>query len=89
MDFVKGYKPVSYPELKKELNKALETSGKKYPELAVAAELNSTQSISFVFDADEQKVSDKVLTSVLTAVNLGGFVMWIGGEKHYFIKTKN
>lgn len=89
MEFIKGYKPIQYTELKNRLNEAYLSSGKTYPDLAVAAEVTSTQTIKFVFESSEQKVSDKVLTSVSNALNVFAFIMWINGEKHYYVKTKN
>lgn len=88
MEFIKGYKPIEYSDLKERLNKAYETSGKTYPDLAVAASVTSTQTIKFVFESVEQKVSDKVLTSVSSALDVSAFIMWINGEKHYFVKGK-
>lgn len=89
MDFIKGYKTISYKDLTKELQKAFDTSGKGYPDLAVAAEVTSTQTIKIAFEEDSQKVSDKVLTSIFGTLNMGAFILWFGGEKHYFIKSKN
>ena len=89
MDFIKGYKPIEYSELKDKLIKAYETSGKTYPDLAVAAKVTSTQTIKFVFESPDQKVSDKVFTSVSEALSVSAFIMWLNGEKHYFVKSKN
>lgn len=89
MEFIKGYEPITYKGLKKELNTVLKTSDKTHPDLAVAAGVNSTQTIKFVFESDEQKVSDKVLTSVMNALEISAFIMWMNGDKHYFIKSKN
>lgn len=88
MEFIKGYKPIEYTDLKDRLNKAYLSSGKTYPDLAVAASVTSTQTIKFVFESSEQKVSDKVLTSVSNALNVSAFIMWLNGEKHYFVKSK-
>jgi len=89
MDFIKGYKPISYADLTKELNKVFDSSGKSYPDLAVAAEVNSTQTIKFAFDGETQKVSDKVLTSILSTLEMSAFILWFQGEKFYYIKSKN
>lgn len=89
MDFIKGYKSVSYADLTKALNKAFASSGKGYPDLAVAASVTSTQTIKFAFDEDSQKVSDKVLSSIFQAINFQAFILWINGERMYFLKSKN
>jgi len=89
MDFIKGYKTSTYPELQKELVRRFGESEKTLPDLAVSADVNSTQTIKFALESTEQKVSDKVLTSVCQSLGFNAFVMWINGEKHYFVKSKN
>lgn len=89
MDFIKGYKSVSYGELQTQLEKNFDQSGKSLPELAIEAGLASTEGVRNTFYLDEQKVSDKVLTSVFNSVGLNAFVVWINGERKYLISIKN
>jgi len=88
MDFIKGYKTIDYGSLKSHLIKAYEASGKSYIDLAKAAEVTSTQTIKFIFDSQEQKVSDKVLTSVSNTLGINAFIIWMNGEKYYYMKSK-
>ena len=89
MEFIKGYKSVSYTELQSHLKKNWDKSGKSLPELAIEAELASTEGVRNTFTLEEQKVSDKVLTSVFNSVGLNAFVVWINGERKYLISVKN
>lgn len=89
MEFIKGYKSSSYPDIQKELLKRFDESEKTLPDLAVSAEVQSTQTIKYALESLEQKVSDKVLTSVCQSLGFNAFVMYFNGEKHYFVKSKN
>lgn len=89
MNFIKGYKQLNYSDLKSELSKQMEASGKTLPEMAVDVDVSSTSTIRLVFDSLDQKVSDKVLTSVCQSLNFNAFVIWMNGERFYFIKSKN
>jgi len=86
MDFIKGYKSQPYPDVQKELLRKFDLSGKGLPELAMGAEVESTQTIKFALESVEQKVSDRVLTSVANSLEFNMFIVWINGEKHYFVK---
>lgn len=86
---IKGYKKVPYKDMQKELKKKHDDSGKSLVDIAATINVNSTNTIKFAIDnPNEQMVSDKVLTSVFDALGLPGFVMWISGERQYFIKNK-
>lgn len=89
MNFIKGYKPVEYEELKTELNKTFDASGKTLVDLAAAAEVTTTNTIHSALSTEKQTVSDKVLTCIFGSLNISAFVLWFNGEKHYFIKSKN
>ncbi len=89
MDFIKGYKPVPYSDFAKGLKDAFDSSGKNYPELAVAAEVNSTQTIKNAFQTEDQIVSDQLMTKILDSLNMNGFILYLKGEKYYFVKSKN
>lgn len=88
MDLIKGFRNVTYNDLQKELNRTFQRSGKSLPELAVSADLTSTAGVKNAFEYDEQKVSDKTLTSILGTVGLEAMVIWVNGERKYFISTK-
>jgi len=88
MDFIKGFKSVTYNELQEQLKYRFERSGKTLPQLAIEADLASTEGVRNTFYLDEQKVSDKTLTSVFNSIGLNAFVVWINGERRYMISTK-
>jgi len=88
MDIIKGYKPVPYNDLQKELDSSFKRSGKSYAELAVAADLISTATIKNAFDLDEQRVSDKTLTRIFDYIGMEAIIVWKNGERHYYISKK-
>jgi len=87
MNFIKGYKPTEYQTLQKDLSEAFRVSGKSLIDLAAEAGVTTTNTIHSTINSDNQVVSDKVLTKVCESLNLGAFVLWINGEKHYYIKS--
>lgn len=89
MNFIKGYKHVPYKDLQKELETHFDKSEKSLAQIAAAAGVSTTNTIQSAIKNDSQIVSDKVLTSVFDAIGLSAFVMWINGERQYFIKSKN
>ena len=89
MNFIKGYKSIPYNDLQKELEKTFDNSEKTPAQIAAAAGVSTTNTIQSAIKNDSQIVSDKVLTSVFETLGLGAFILWINGEKHYFIKSKN
>lgn len=89
MDF-REYKKASYREVYKEINRSFETSEKSWVQVASDIGVNSVQTVKFAIQSsDGQMVSDKVLTGIFAAIKLPAFVMWINGERQYFIKNKN
>lgn len=88
MNFIKGYKPTEYAELQKSISEVFKVSGKSLIDLAAEVGVTTTNTIHSTINSDSQIVSDKVLTKVCESLNLGAFVLWINGEKHYFIKSK-
>lgn len=89
MNFIKGYKPTQYPDLQVLLKETFDKSGKTMIELAADAKVSSTNSIYSAINSDSQVVSDKLLTCICQSLNFSAFIMWINGEKHYFVKSKN
>lgn len=89
MNFIKGYKATPYNDLQKELYRLYEVSGKTMLELAADANVTTTNTIHSAINSESQVVSDKVLTRVFESLGFSAFILWINGEKHYFIKSKN
>lgn len=88
MNFIKGYKPIPYKELQKDLKRVFDESGKSLIDLAAAAEVTTTNTASSAINAEDQVVSDRVLTNIFQCLNFGAFILWINGEKYYFVKSK-
>lgn len=89
MNFIKGYKATEYADLQKNLSDLFKGSEKALVDLAAEVGVTTTNTIHSAINSDIQVVSDKVLTKVCDSLNLGAFVLWINGEKHYFVKNKN
>lgn len=83
-----GFKSITYNQLQTQLNTKFKTSGKTLPELAVVADLKSVTGVQNAFEFDEQRVSDKTLTSILEAIGIPAIVVWTNGERKYYLSTK-
>lgn len=86
---IKGFKKVSYNELQKALRTRNEEMG--MPDVNIAATINvkSVATVRNSFNMDEQVTSDEVLTKVFDVLKLSAFVLWMNGERNYYISTKN
>lgn len=84
---IKGYKHVDYPTFKEVLSQSLTKSGKTKLQVASEIEVMSTNSVRNVFTDNKQTSSDKILTAVMRAIGLSGFVIWIFGKKYYYVKN--
>lgn len=87
MNFIKGYKPTPYADLQKNISDTFLASGKTMLELAGEVGVTTTNTVHSAINSTNQVVSDKVLTKVFESLNLPAFVLWINGEKHYFVKN--
>jgi len=85
---ISGYKQTGYNDFRVALYEAFKTCGKPKIQIAANIKVNSPATISNALEADKQKVSDEVLTSVMKSVGLSGFVIWIFGKRYYYIKNK-
>jgi len=84
---ITGFKQVTYNQLQAIIMK------EKSPEvsdaqIAVALGVKTTQTVKNAFQKDEQKVSDELLTSLISIIGITGIVVWEKGRKSYFVKTK-
>lgn len=86
---IKGFKNVSYEELQLQLSKRTADTKESQLQIAVNLELKSISTIRNALDPERQLVSDQVLTNVMAAYGLTGFVLWSNGEKKYFLSNKN
>lgn len=87
MELAKGYKQVSYNELQSELRSTYEISGKSYVDLAYELEVKSISTAQNSFAFDTQVVSDQILTKVFDCLGFNAFVVWMKGERNYYIKN--
>jgi hypothetical protein len=83
---IKGYEQVEYTDFKAALQANFTKSKKTKLQIASEIKVDSTNSVRNTFTDVKQTSSDKVLTSVMKAVGLSGFVIWIFGKKYYYIK---
>ncbi len=85
-----SYKKINYTDFQRLLHKrftdcAGDNHQPYYMELAL--KINKTAvTIRNCFQLSEQKVSDKILTSVMDELGLEGKIEWISGERFYCIK---
>lgn len=84
---IKGYKKVTYNQLQDLIKKAKE-GNKSDVEIAAALKVETTQTVKNAMQKDTQKVSDKILTSLINIVGLTGCVIWESGERNYYVKNK-
>ncbi len=84
---VEGYKIVEYLELQKKLHNAFEQSEKNHIQIAVEVGIKSSLTIKNAFNLDEKSVSDKVLTQVMKNVGVDGFIVWVKGERRYYLSN--
>ena len=83
---IKGYKEITYNQLQSLITKNKE-GNKSDVEIAFALKVETTQTVRNAMQKDEQKVSDKILSSLIGIVGLNGIVVWSNGVRHYFIKN--
>ena len=85
---IQGYKNLSYRDFQLALHKALTDSEKSTLQVAAQINVKAEQTVKNSFRTDMQAVSDEVMTNVMKAVGLSGFVIWIFGTRYYYVKTK-
>lgn len=86
-ELVKGYRQVPYNELQSELNETFHATNKTYVELAYELEVRSVSTAQNAIVSDNQMVSDEILTKVFNIIGLNAFVVWMNGERKYYLKN--
>lgn len=84
---IKGYKKITYNQLQDFIKKAKEGNISDV-QIAVDLKVETTQTVRNATQKDEQKVSDKILSSLINIVGLDGFVFWRNGIRNYYISNK-
>jgi hypothetical protein len=83
---IQGYKEVSYSSFQKVMDLQFEKSELTEIEIALAIKVKSTATIKNAFRKDTQIVSDEVMTNVMKAIELEGFILWVNAKRFYYIK---
>lgn len=86
-ELVKGYRQVSYSQLQPELVEFYKASKKSYVELAYELDVRSVSTAQNAIVSDDQMVSDEILTKVFNLIGLNAFVVWLNGERKYYLKN--
>jgi hypothetical protein len=84
----KGYKEVSFKDFQYRLHIAKSDCPKTYPEIAVSMGLKDIQTVKSCFDTKRQKVKDSVLSKLMACIGVHGFILWVNGERKYYISNK-
>lgn len=85
---ITGYKIVNYSDFQRKIHKLYIESSRSLVELSVCAGVRSQATIQNCFNTDTQVVSDTVLTKLMECLGMDGFVLWVGGSRKYYIKSK-
>lgn len=86
---ITGYKHVNYKELQTELHKKNADADIHELKLAAAVDVKSVATVRNAFNTDNQVASDEVMSRLFTALNLEALIIWINGERNYYIKSKS
>ena len=82
---VEGYKQVDYTLLNNKIREAWKVSGKQQKDIAKEIGMNTTT----FHNTFTKRASDEVVTEVLNAVGLDGFIVLVKGERYYYLKQNN
>jgi hypothetical protein len=86
---IKGFKNVNYAELQTVLQEKYVAADIPDVQIANTIDVRSLSTVKNTFNTGMQSVSDEVLTKVFKVLNLNGFVLWVNGERNYYIAHKN
>ncbi len=84
---ITGYKLVEYSDFQKKLHFAYIDSKKSLVDLSVCVSVRSQATVNNCFNITAQIVSDNVLTKLMECLGMDGFVLWVGGNRKYYIKS--
>ncbi len=83
---ITGYSPTNYKSFIAKLNECFEQSGKLPITVASEIKVKTPMTVKNALMDYQQIVSDEVLTKVMKSVGMDGFVLFIKGEKYYYVK---
>lgn len=85
---IKGFKPYEkYSDLEEILVAAYENSGKTYVNIASDIGVKTHVTAMNVFNFEEQKVSDEVLSNAMKSIGVEGLIVYVEGVRVYYIKN--
>jgi len=84
---VKGYRQAGYGEIQLRLFDKFKESKKSYVELAYELDVRSVSTAQNILTSDTQIVSDELLSKVINLLGINAFVIWVNGERNYYIKN--
>lgn len=82
---ITGYKELSYLQFQREFKKAFEERKKPVIEIAAELSVKSPNTIKSAFNSDTQIVSDKILTGLMQCIKFDACILWIHGQRKYFV----
>lgn len=83
---IQGYRELNYSAFQKEMGSYFANSEIKDIEIAVKVGLKSTATVRNAFRTDTQIVSDEVMTKIMKLINIEGFILWVEGNRYYYVK---
>lgn len=84
---IQGYNKVNYQKFQTEMDARFANCELSELEIAVKLGLKSTATIKNAFRKDNQIVSDEVMSGIMECIELRGFILWMCGNRYYYIKT--
>lgn len=85
-----GYKSVSLKSFQSEVQRKYAQYRETKTEIDVCLfiKAKSPQTVRNAFRDDIQIVSDEIMTKVVKCLGVDGFILWEGGVRYYFIKSR-
>lgn len=84
---ISGYKQVTYSQLQVLIGRG-RNPGTSDAELAVAVGVKTTQTIKNALQKNGQKVSDQILSHLISIIGIDACVVWNKGARNYYVKNK-
>jgi len=82
---IEGYKQVEYLDFVSIMEEHKKASQKPDIQIAADIEVKSPATVKNAFNKGTQMVSDKILTKVLSSINMDGFVLWNDGKANFYV----
>lgn len=83
---IKGYKTIDYITFQTTLQRTKVDKEISNPQLAVCAGLKDTATVKKCFTTKKQVVKDTVITKIMECLAINGFILWVNGNRYYYIK---